>query len=345
MFIPLLAQASPFPQDPLTILRSIYIPTLMPLSATLEPMGRYLYVGFATIMTVWYGLETALAGQGVDWAKFAKWVIVVGLGFMLVRNYYSSPLPFSDYSVCGLVYNQSTYLVDKIGYDGTTALAGRVKLLTSPTAMPSPSSFNVYGSIVYVTTNIVLTLVQFVAWFITAWGDIALIVCFVVGPLFVPFFIVPKMDFLFWGWLKATLQYAFYKVVAAVVTLIIGHLFVLFTSTPAAEAASGGVPLDATRMLAHWPVLFGMCVLCIFGLMMIPKLTSDLFSGAASTGLGGLAAAVGATRAGFSAGADAVASGAGSVASGASSAAGAATGGGDASSSGGSGDASGESRV
>ena len=32
---------------------------------------------------------------------------------------------------------------------------------------------------------------------------IASAVCALVGPLFVPFFIVPTLEWLFWGWLKA----------------------------------------------------------------------------------------------------------------------------------------------
>ena len=38
---------------------------------------------------------------------------------------------------------------------------------------------------------------------VIAFGLIASAVCALLGPLFVPFFIVPKLDWLFWGWFKA----------------------------------------------------------------------------------------------------------------------------------------------
>ena len=50
-------------------------------------------------------------------------------------------------------------------------------------------------------------------------GDVAFAVCVVLGPIFVPFFIVPKLDWLFWGWLRAYMQFAFYKLVATIVVM------------------------------------------------------------------------------------------------------------------------------
>lgn len=47
-----------------------------------------------------------------------------------------------------------------------------------------------------------------------------------VGPVFVPFFIVPKLEWLFWGWLRCFLQYAFYEVIAAAVVYIVGNLII-----------------------------------------------------------------------------------------------------------------------
>ena len=43
---------------------------------------------------------------------------------------------------------------------------------------------------------------------------IASAICALVGPLFVPFFIVPTLEWLFWGWLKAFIQYSFMPVIA-----------------------------------------------------------------------------------------------------------------------------------
>ena len=40
----------------------------------------------------------------------------------------------------------------------------------------------------------------------------------ILGPLFIPFLLVDKLSFLFWGWLRAFIGFSFYKVVAAAVS-------------------------------------------------------------------------------------------------------------------------------
>ena len=61
---------------------------------------------------------------------------------------------------------------------------------------------------------IVIGLAQFALLFVVSFSMIASAVCGLVGPLFVPFFIVPTLEWLFWGWLKAFIQYSFMLVIA-----------------------------------------------------------------------------------------------------------------------------------
>ena len=61
---------------------------------------------------------------------------------------------------------------------------------------------------------IVIGLAQFALLFVVSFGMIASAVCALLGPLFVPFFIVPTLEWLFWNWLKAFVQYSFMPVVA-----------------------------------------------------------------------------------------------------------------------------------
>ena len=61
---------------------------------------------------------------------------------------------------------------------------------------------------------------------VIAFGLIASAVCGLLGPIFVPFFIVPKLDWLFWGWLKAFIQYYSFIPVVAIAFLMIFERFV-----------------------------------------------------------------------------------------------------------------------
>jgi ATP-dependent exoDNAse (exonuclease V) alpha subunit len=44
------------------------------------------------------------------------------------------------------------------------------------------------------------------------------------GPIFIPFLVFDKLDWLFWGWLKAYLGFSFYKVVAAATMNVLSHV-------------------------------------------------------------------------------------------------------------------------
>ena len=59
---------------------------------------------------------------------------------------------------------------------------------------------------------------------IIAYGAIGSAVIGLLGPVFIPFLVFQKLDFLFWGWLRAFIGFCFYKVLAAAVFSILGHL-------------------------------------------------------------------------------------------------------------------------
>jgi hypothetical protein len=88
---------------------------------------------------------------------------------------------------------------------------------------------------------------------------------------------VDKLNFLFWGWLRAFVGFSFYKIVAAAVMAILGHLYMLFYT--------GLMPLDPATLIAKMPLLILLIVVNIYLLFKIPAITSSIFSG--HTGHGG----------------------------------------------------------
>ena len=97
--------------------------------------------------------------------------------------------------------------------------------------------------------TILLAAAQAIAIVVIAYGFVATAVCVLVGPVFVPFFIVPKMEWLFWGWFRCFLQYAFYQVIAAAVVFIIGNLMIgALRLLPVGS-------LSTVQLIAWFPVL------------------------------------------------------------------------------------------
>ena len=80
-------------------------------------------------------------------------------------------------------------------------------------------------------------------WPSIAFGLIASAVCALLGPIFVPFFIVPKLDWLFWGWLKSFIQYSFIPVVAIAFLMIFEQFVFRYVTTlpPTITQAEYGV--------------------------------------------------------------------------------------------------------
>ena len=60
--------------------------------------------------------------------------------------------------------------------------------------------------------QIVLVVLTALIAVIIAYGAIGASIIGLLGPIFIPWMVFPKTDFLFWGWLKAFLGFEFYKV-------------------------------------------------------------------------------------------------------------------------------------
>jgi hypothetical protein len=95
------------------------------------------------------------------------------------------------------------------------------------------------------------------------------------GPVFIPFFIVPKLEWLFWGWLRCFVQYAFYQVIAAAVVFIIGNLILGILGLQPVGAIS------TVQLIEEFPVLFITFLASIYALLKVPALTNHIFSGTA----------------------------------------------------------------
>ena len=241
-----------------------------------DVMGQNLFRSFATILIVWYGVKSALAAAGgrspFHFDNFASLLLTISFGFAMV-NYYSTPIPGVGTSFHNLVTNEAQFLSSKIDQAQLQTVVATVADFES--RMDSPGWGDFLGTSIYVVVIVLLSAAQAVAFVVIAYGFIATAVCVLVGPIFVPFFIVPKMEWLFWGWFRCFIQYAFYQVVASAVVFIIGNLI-----TGALRLPPAGT-LSTVQVIAWFPVLFITFLASIYALLKIPALTNHIFSGTA----------------------------------------------------------------
>jgi TrbL/VirB6 plasmid conjugal transfer protein len=258
-----------------------------------DAMGQNLFRMFSTILIVWYGVKSALSAasgkQPFQFDNFASLLLTISFGFAMV-NYYSTPIPGVGTSFHNLITDEAQFLSTRIDQAQLQNVVTQIADFQS--RIDSPSWGDFLGTAIYVAVIILLSTAQAVALIVIAYGFIATAVCVLVGPVFIPFFIVPKMEWLFWGWFRCFIQYAFYQVVAAAVVYVIGNLILGALRLPPAGA------LSTVQLLAWFPVLLITFLASIYTLLKVPALTNHIFSGTAGGSSAGLleAAAAAAAR-------------------------------------------------
>jgi hypothetical protein len=188
-------------------------------------------------------------------------------------NYYSTPIPGVGTSFHALVTDEAQFLSSRI--DQAQLQNVVVQIADFETRMDPPTFGDVPGAVVYVAVIVLLAACQAVSIVVVAYGFIASAVCVLLGPIFVPFFIVPKMEWLFWGWFRCFIQYAFYQVIAAAVVFIISNVILGTLRLPPAGAVS------TVQLLAWFPVLLITFLASMYVLLKVPALTNHIFSGSA----------------------------------------------------------------
>jgi len=260
-------------------------------SPTIDAMGLRICIALATIMLVWFGVQESLAsahgGTGFHVGKFLSFFMLITFAYTFVR-FYDSSIPGIGVSFRGFINGGAQHLVSIIGNDSVTSIQNTLSQAQS-TEGPGmlKAVMNPYYAIVYVVIQVLIATFSAVVSAIVAYGAIGSAVIGLLGPIFIPFLVFDKLEFLFWGWLRAFIGFCFYKVLAAAVLSILAHLL--------AEYYTEMVNFtDPGSMVQELPLLILLVLVNIYILFKIPALTVSLFSGSAGGhggGMGGMISA------------------------------------------------------
>ena len=266
------------------------------LTATVSPsvdsLGLRMVIALATIMICWFGVQEALAsaqgGPGFSLPKFVSLFLLLTFAYCFVK-YYDSSIPGIGYSLKGFISGGTSTLVDYIGNDSSQEVQNTIRAAVSKIGSLSPAFTEPYTLICIYTVQVVLSILSGLILVILAYGAIGATIIGLLGPVFIPWMVFDKTDFLFWGWLKAFLGFEFYKVVAAATMSVMSHLLINYLT-------SGAMNVDAPqRLIIVMPGLLMLCFVAGFVLFKIPTMTASLFSGHVgghSTGLSGMVTAL-----------------------------------------------------
>ena len=238
-------------------------------------LGSRLFRGFAILVIVWFGLQTALTSgegrTGVPMGRFVSLVLTIAFGYTMI-TYYRAPIPGIGLSFTQLLTDQPIYLARQLEVTQVQRLSDRLAQLYL--SLEQPLVFNVPAIIGYFCVALAVTAARVALLAVIAFGLVATGVAVLVGPVFVPFFVVPHLDWLFWGWVKSLLQYAFYQVIAQAFVFVFGSFLLNFLD-------AFPPPYTVDRLLVGGFHLIFLLVAFVYGLLKVPSLTNALFSGRA----------------------------------------------------------------
>jgi len=268
------------------------------LAATVAPsitaMGIHIVLALATIVMVWFGVQEALASAhgeaGFSMGRFLNLFMLLTFAYAMV-NYYDSSIPGLGFSLKGFIDGGTINLVNLIGSDGSNTMLNEINAASSKTGpgllntMMSP-----YYAIVYFVVQFLLALLAAIVSAIVAYGAIAATIIGLLGPIFIPFLVFDKLDWLFWGWLKAYLGFSFYKVVAAATLNVLSHVLTNY------YVQLGQSLSDPSLIVQTLPLLVLLVLVNIYILFKIPTMTHTLFTGGTGGHGGGLGIAMMAIR-------------------------------------------------
>jgi hypothetical protein len=252
-----------------------------------DGMGQNLFRALATILVVWYGIKAALAAGehrgGFHFANFVTLILMISFGFAMV-NYYNAPIPGFGRDFHHLITDEAASLSSQIGQANAQRIADDTSYVLGN--LDAPAITQPVAIFLYALLWLGAVVTEALALIVVAFGVVATALCILLGPVFIPFFIVPRLDWLFWGWLKAFIQYSFYQVIAA------GVLYIVSQFTYGIIHAQITGLTSSTDLIRISPVLLVTYLAAIYAIIKVPTLTSHIFSGTSSGSAGAMFEAI-----------------------------------------------------
>jgi len=244
-------------------------------SPTINALGLRMVIYLATIMMCWFGVQEALAaqghGQGFDIRRFFNFVLLGTFAYVFVK-FYDTPIPGLGFSLPAFIKQGANYLVDAIGTDTTAQMQASINKSISKSGPGMLWFTQPYFLLVYWTIQVILSGLLAVVTAIIAYGVVGATITGLLGPVFIPFLVIERLEWLFWGWLKAFIGFNFYKVVAAATVSILSHFFLGYYQTIADFS-------NPQKLVQAFPILIIFGMVNVFILIKIPAITSTLMTG------------------------------------------------------------------
>lgn len=235
-------------------------------------IGMFKWISSALI--VWEGFLIAFRAQPTS--RLAGLMVTMCITYTALE-FYSAPFPIVGRNLTQIITDAGTDMANQMD-TATEEQVGR--MISGMTGDAGASSWNVVenamANVRYFIVVFALSGMQIVMLAILAYGFVALGVLILVGPVFIPFLMVPNMEWLAMNWFKCLIQYAFYPVIGNAFILVYGKVWL---------NAFGDMNGDwtVTHVAEQLTVILIFAAGGIFGILKVPRLVSEIFSGSSGT--------------------------------------------------------------
>jgi hypothetical protein len=242
---------------------------------------------FSILSIIYFGINSAQRaeqGGSFSFVGFGKLLIYISLVYTAV-TFYMTPIPWlGGQSFTGLITGTAHWAATIIGMNESEVLISRLATAKASIEVPLVGSILIY--ICYGIVWVEMTLLEVLVFVVIGWGFLAEAVCVLIGPLLIPFALLPRLDGFFWNWFRCFVQYSAFQVVAAAVIWVIGNTLVPNMNVFFAQGVTVG------QLVANCTGLLAMLGIGVFGILAIPSLVSHIFSGSVGSNHGWIYGAV-----------------------------------------------------
>ena len=198
------------------------------------------------------------------------------LGETMLR-FWNAPLAMlGGNNVHNVIPNIAYALAGKISLASLNTLTSTVDKIVTNTAFPNPLQILQVG--LYFEFIGLLQLADAILFVLTLLGFVAIGLGTLLGPLMVPFLLVPRFNWIFYNWISFTIKYSFYQVVANGLAYIWANSFNFVISN--VFGGSFSLANASTEILGLGLMTLAMAVSIWF----VTHWSSDLFTGASNAG-------------------------------------------------------------
>lgn len=240
-------------------------------------IGVRMFTGMAIIRLSWEGFKIAFRTESVH--RLAELMVLILIVYASL-SYYATPIPAVGKSLTKIVTDAGSDLASVIDTSIETNIGTSLGKELGDVSGSTWDTVTSGGATMfrYFILEFILSGMQAGILAVIAFGFIVSGIYVLIGPVLVPFTLLPYFEWMAHNWFRGLIQYSFYPVIGNAFVFIYGQIWLNYFATLPS-------PLDSTAIAANITVIISLAMAGIYGILKVPSIVSHLFSGA--SGLGG----------------------------------------------------------